>query len=229
MSKQPHTPASSIQANSTEANSAQASIGACKRVTGGVRPGGRSERIVRVVLDAAAAELARSGYVALRIEDVAARACVNKTTIYRRWPTKADLIGATLTSKHEALDLPDTGSLRADLLELLRRVVTLASAPEGQGIARVLMTELNHPEVEALARTLREQRHRDWLHVIGRAVRRGEIPPRRDHRLMVEMINSTVFSRLFKFRDEVDERFLCGVIDLVLNGAKSATAFKSRR
>src|SRR5512138_898011 len=76
------------------------------------RVGGRSERVVRDVLAAAAAEMARVGYVALRVEDVAARAGVNKTTVYRRWPTKADLVRDVLCGlggdQHEA---PDTGSL----------------------------------------------------------------------------------------------------------------------
>ena len=61
-----------------------------KRRTGEHAPrvGGRSERVVRDVLDASAKELARVGYAALRMDDVAAAAGVNKTTVYRRWPTK---------------------------------------------------------------------------------------------------------------------------------------------
>ena len=61
-----------------------------RRRTVGARTGGRSERVVRDVLRAAIEELSTNGYSALRVEDVAARAGVNKTTVYRRWPTKAD-------------------------------------------------------------------------------------------------------------------------------------------
>ena len=64
------------------------------RRTEGIRSRGRSARVVQEVLTATAEELGRSGYAALRIEDVAERAGVNKTTIYRRWPTKAALVKA---------------------------------------------------------------------------------------------------------------------------------------
>jgi AcrR family transcriptional regulator len=48
--------------------------------------------VVRGVMEATLAELALTGYGALRIEDVAVRAGVNKTTVYRRWPTKEELV-----------------------------------------------------------------------------------------------------------------------------------------
>src|ERR1700735_2678167 len=64
------------------------------RATRRQRVGGRSERVVEDVLAPAAKELARRGYASFRIEDVASAAGVNKTTVYRRWPTKADLVCA---------------------------------------------------------------------------------------------------------------------------------------
>src|SRR5262249_40598485 len=79
------------------------------------RIGGRSERVVRAVLAATTAELGRVGYAALRMEDVATTAGVNKTTVYRRWPTKADLVGAAMRGLGApAQPAPDTGSLRGD-------------------------------------------------------------------------------------------------------------------
>ncbi len=58
------------------------------------RPGGRSARVVRDVLRAAFELFAERGYGGLSIEEVSARAGVNKTTVYRRWPTKIDLLRA---------------------------------------------------------------------------------------------------------------------------------------
>lgn len=202
---------------------------AAGRRTGQSRPGGRSERVVREVLAATATELARAGYAALRIEDVAERAGVNKTTIYRRWPTKAALVAATLRSINDADELvPDTGSLRADLLALLRAIVLRAASPERQGITRVIMAELSHPEVEAIARALREERQTQWIDVIARAAKRGELPPRTDHRLMAEVIVGTVHGRLFRLPAPVDEAFLAAVVDLVLAGAKNGGARRRR-
>src|SRR6516162_5006549 len=92
------------------------------------RLGGRSERVVRDVTRATAAELARVGYAELRVEDVATEAGVNKTTIYRRWPSKIELVAAAIRAINEPSgDLPDLGSISLDLLALLRDKVSLAS------------------------------------------------------------------------------------------------------
>src|SRR5689334_24223004 len=79
--------------------------------------GGRSEQVVRRVLDAALVELARSGYHGFRMDAVASRAAVNKTTIYRRWPTRAALLTALVDRMRAPLrerPLPDTGRLESD-------------------------------------------------------------------------------------------------------------------
>src|SRR5207302_1077741 len=86
--------------------------------------GGRSEQVVRRVLDAAIVELARSGYHGFRIDAVAARAAVNKTTIYRRWPSRAALVTALVDRLRTPLresPLPDTGALESDLVEAFTR------------------------------------------------------------------------------------------------------------
>src|SRR5688500_13555969 len=82
--------------------------------------GGRSEQVVNRVLHASFAELARSGYAAFRMEDVAARAAVNKTSIYRRWPNRRTLVTAAvarMSTRFREVRLPDTGKLESDLVE----------------------------------------------------------------------------------------------------------------
>src|SRR5437763_1966550 len=75
------------------------SVGIMRRPAGSPRRtlgilGGRSELVVRRVLDAALVELARSGYAGFRMDAVASSAAVNKTTIYRRWPSREALVAA---------------------------------------------------------------------------------------------------------------------------------------
>src|ERR1700761_7966036 len=95
----------------------------------------RGEPVVRVILDAALEELARTGYGALRVEDVAARAGVNKTTVYRRWPTKEGLAPpAILSITSDTGGPPSTGSLRGDLVEIARRFVALAGSFQVQSL-----------------------------------------------------------------------------------------------
>ncbi|HEX6244732.1 MAG TPA: helix-turn-helix domain-containing protein, partial [Polyangiales bacterium] len=94
------------------------SLGPSRR-TEGVRIQGRSARVVEAVLQATAEELGRVGFLALRIDDVAERSGVNKTTIYRRWATKEELVAAMLERMTLSHEVPDTGSLRGDLNALL--------------------------------------------------------------------------------------------------------------
>src|SRR6185295_12523600 len=153
------------------------------------------------------------------VEDVAARAGVNKTTVYRRWPTKADLVGAVMRSIGEpGGPPPDTGSVRDDMLQLLEDFVARVSLPEGRTLMRVFATELDHPEVEALARSLRDEMRAPWLEAIARAIGRGELPAGSDAGLVVEMILGTTSNRL-KRREPVDEVFLGAV-----GGAKAGGA-----
>src|SRR5580698_2320071 len=81
----------------------------------------RSERSHRAILDAASKLLEERGFADLTIDEVAQRAGVSKPTIYRRWPTKGTLVFEAFSGDFLARQpLPDTGSLRGDLLAALR-------------------------------------------------------------------------------------------------------------
>ena len=105
------------------------------------RPGGRSARVAAAVLDATLGELGRVGYGRMRIDDVAARAGVNKTSIYRRWADKPGLVCAAMREvSGEAIDA-DSGSLRADLLESFRENMRGWATERGRGLLRMLIAE----------------------------------------------------------------------------------------
>jgi AcrR family transcriptional regulator len=200
------------------------------RRTGQLRLGGRSERVVRDVTRATATELARVGYAELRVEDVAVQAGVNKTTVYRRWPTKADLVGAALRAISEPSgELPDLGSAHLDLLALLREKVERSSTCEGLSIHRVMALEMDHPEVAAIAQSLRQEHRAPFFAVIERAVARGELPEGSDPDLMVEMIMGPVFNKLLRRREPVDDAFLVAVVNMVVLAAKGGGAVRDER
>jgi AcrR family transcriptional regulator len=180
------------------------------------------------VTRATAAELARVGYAELRVEDVAAQAGVNKTTIYRRWPSKADLVAATLRTITEPdADLPDLGSIALDLLALLRAKVALASTCEGKSVHRMMVLEMDHPEVAEISRALRAEYVAPWIAVIERAVARGELPEGSDPELMSDLITGSVFTKLLRRREAVDDAFLRAVVNMVVLGAKSGGAVRA--
>jgi AcrR family transcriptional regulator len=190
------------------------------RRTVGARTGGRSERVVREIIRATVGELARVGYAALRVDDVAAHAGVNKTTVYRRWPTKADLVAAAVrTVAGIGEPLPDTGTVRGDLLELVRRALGFVSSPEGRAIARIVTIELGDPEVDRLARALRDEMLSRRVRVVERATARGELPADVDARLVIDAVFAPVMSRVVRFGEQVDERTLTRLVDMVLTGA----------
>jgi AcrR family transcriptional regulator len=172
------------------------------------------------VLQAALSELAAVGYVALRLDDVATRAGVAKTTIYRRWATKAEVVHAAIDAVHNEEALPDTGSLRADMLALLERAMAMVSTPEGSAIARMVTMERADPEVDELCRNLRDGGRKHRTRIVVRAQERGEIPAETDALLVMESVFSVVMSRLVRFGEKTDRATCERLIDLVVTGAE---------
>ncbi|WP_438001023.1 TetR/AcrR family transcriptional regulator [Sorangium sp. So ce185] len=135
------------------------------------------------ILRAAAEELAEVGFPGLTMDGVARRAGTNKNAIYRRWPSRAALaVAAYRQLAADSAALPDTGSLRADALELLRGANRHWSSPLGDVLRGLLAGVGGEPE---LLRELQEASNDGgsalWLSVLGRAVARGEAPPEALH------------------------------------------------
>lgn len=185
----------------------------------------RGEAIIRRVLDAALEELSQVGYQGFRIEEVAARAAVNKTTVYRRWPTKEELVRDALT-RFEGGDpvVESTGSLREDMLFLARTYAVLASRPLGASVVRMLMAESFDPEVSALVRSLRDRTVAVPRALIAAAAARGELLPGLDPDVLVNAMAGALQHRIFFMREEADEAYLTSLVDLLLSGALSPGA-----
>lgn len=198
------------------------------RRTEGVRTQGRSARVVADVMLATAEELGRVGYAALRVEDVAERAGVNKTTIYRRWPTKPSLVSASLRHHGNVGDFPDTGSLHGDLVAAVGSMLALWSSPIGKGLLRMFQMERAHPEVEQISRDRRKEHTVRRVALVERAIERGELPAGTDAHFLVELVFSPIVSR--KLRDEsVDEAFLDALVGFVVEGARAGYAVRGMR
>ncbi|MEU8240849.1 TetR/AcrR family transcriptional regulator [Actinoplanes missouriensis] len=147
------------------------------RRTTGVRHGPRSTQVVERVRAAVLSEITRLGFAGITIDGVARAAGVNRTTIYRRWPTKADLLGAAVEPLLAEFDAdPGTGSFRGDLLVLMRRLRDNAARPEGRALGDAVKSsaaELREIAVRAGARTLAP-----FDRAAEQAAARGEIADR---------------------------------------------------
>jgi AcrR family transcriptional regulator len=202
------------------------SAGSARRTQGIL--GGRSDQVVRRVLDAAVVELATSGYHGFRMDVVATRAAVNKTTIYRRWPTRAALVTALVERMRaplKASPLPDTGRLESDLVEAFARRFTFARKIEGRAWAR-LLEERFRPEVEAMIGTAVAERRDEWRSMVTRGIARKELPVRTDVQLVFDLVRAIVDSR--RSSGELDRSWLTLAVRTVIASARAGVLVKSR-
>ncbi|MFC5816638.1 TetR/AcrR family transcriptional regulator [Nonomuraea harbinensis] len=140
-------------------------------------PRRRGEELAAAIYRATLDELAESGYAKLTMERVAERARASKASLYRRWPTRVALVMDSVYHSLPALsDVPDTGSLRGDLLTLLRGTADILSGPAGEAMRGLLAEALRD---EASARTFKENSQgagrKMMAEIARRAVERGEI------------------------------------------------------
>ena len=181
------------------------------------------------MLDAAVVELARSGYTGFRMDGVASRAAVNKTTIYRRWPTRVALITALVDRMRKPLresPLPDTGQLERDLVEAFTRRFTVGRKIEGRAWAR-LLDERHSPEVEAIIGATVDERRGEWRAMVTRAIVRGEVPPGTDPQLLLDLVRAIVDSRSSSRR--LDTNWLTLAVRTVIAGARAGTLVRGRK
>jgi AcrR family transcriptional regulator len=182
------------------------------------------------VLETVLEEFARVGYAALSIEEIAIRAGVNKTTIYRRWPTKNELVhAACLEVANEVTACPDTGSLRGDLFELLRAFRDLLATPRGQSLMRMILAEGGESEIARLARTVRDTKDSIPKRAITRAIQRGELPHGSDPDLILRTLTGALEHQMLFLGEHPNDRQLAQQIELVLTGAAQGGARRSLR
>lgn len=186
---------------------------------GRARGAQRGAPVVEDILNATVDELARVGYRALRVEDVAARAGVHKTTIYRRYPTKKELVQATLECAFDDEGaLVDTGSVRGDLTLLAGHMIEFLQSGEGRALVRLLMTEGKDEDLRRIVEQLRIGREQVTRQVIDRAIARGEIDPKLDGDLLVGTMAGSLHHTIFYLGQTPGDEHVEALVDLVLHG-----------
>ncbi|WP_050065338.1 TetR/AcrR family transcriptional regulator [Rhodococcus sp. RD6.2] len=162
------------------------------------RPGGRSARVREAVFAATLSGLSERGYASLTVEDVAERAGVHKTTIYRRWGTLAQLVAEAVVDLSETtVPVPDTGALESDLHEMARSIVALVTSESGRAIVAALFSDaVRTPEVAAIKREFYAGRYALADVVVQRAVGRGEIQQNVSAADLLAAIAAPIYYRL---------------------------------
>jgi len=162
------------------------------------RPGGRSARTRAAVLGATADLLAEVGYEDLTVEAVARRAGVHKTTVYRRWPTKPDLVADAARERSvQLVEVPDTGSLLGDLTDLARAVAANIGSDVGSAMTKTLVAAAaTSPSVAEVTHSFWAERLRLTGEIVERAIARGELPQAVDANVVIESLIGALYVRL---------------------------------
>ncbi|MEB3962190.1 TetR/AcrR family transcriptional regulator, partial [Streptomyces kunmingensis] len=165
---------------------------------GTLRPGGRTARVRAAVLDAAGDVLAEEGFDRLDLADIARRADVGKTTVYRRWGSPTGLVADLLAQMaQESLPRSATGTLRGDLTAnalLVRR--TLADPRQGPLFRAVIAAATCDARTADALREFYEVRVAEWAPAVEEAVTRGELPAGTDAAEVVRAVSAPLYYRL---------------------------------
>ena len=194
-----------------------------RQVVQGVRTGGRSARVREAILAAAFSELVDSGYAALSVEEVAARAGVNKTTIYRRWPTLDDLlVDALMEWSHDALPAQDTGSIEKDLLALGRQLADVLNAGVGRQVVTLVLTAgLRSAQLRETTRRYFDHQAERAIPLVAGAIDRGELPADCDANALLTTFRAPLFYRMVTTGDPIDEDLIAHSVRITLTAARA--------
>jgi AcrR family transcriptional regulator len=188
----------------------------------------RGEALVEQVLKVALDELGE-GFEAFSVEAVARRAKVNKTTLYRRWPTREELaLDALKRTTLLDLELADQGSLEADLTQFLKQTRDLFERPQIDWLFRLWFSKSAEAEFKRILPVLRDELRKVGLCVFERGVQRGELPPDTDVEFAYDALLGSCIHLIFRLGKGSDEN-LSQLRALVLHGVVAQPARTRRR
>ncbi|KMS72786.1 TetR family transcriptional regulator [Streptomyces viridochromogenes] len=199
------------------------------------RPGRpRSAAAATAILAATRAALVELGWSKLTLGDVAARAGVAKTTIYRRWPGKNELVVDAVAELFDELELPDRGSLAADIEGVVLQFAAILDRPEARSGLMAAVAESTRDEAlrERIRDSIVERQKRLVLQGRTRAQARGELPPEssdpedaaRTVDLIFDVVAGAVVHRTLVSGRPADEEWVRGFTQVLLLGLRGAAA-----
>jgi len=174
------------------------------------RPGGRSERIRCAVLTAAR-ELMSPGQSLPAMADIAQRAGVDKTSLYRRWGNVETLVHEALgVQPFKGVAVPDKGSLRQDLVAFVTETHHFLSSPEQNILVESLL---------GLPSDLKQEywrnRYRELSRLFDCAVKRGEVRKRDDWTLYIDLLNAPWYYYRWAKGDNIPLATLLSIVTMI--------------
>jgi AcrR family transcriptional regulator len=182
-------------------------------------PRRRDRVLIEAIHAATLAELTETGYTGLSIDRVAKRARTSKAAIYRRWPSRADLVAAAIrhTTECDQDMTPDTGDVRADLFAVLRAAADRLAGPFGEAARGLIAETLADPEATRAARDhLESERNQIITTVLQRAVERGQVRPEALTPQVVSLAPSLVSHHFLLHGAPIPDRTINDILDHVV-------------
>ena len=168
--------------------------------------------------------LAESGVSGISVDDVARRSGVAKTTIYRHWPTRTDLIldaCSQISTRHEA---PDTGNFEQDITTLLTSMAQMLSTARWSFVMpSILDAAERDPNLADIHRRIQSGHTAPFEEVITRAKCSGQLPATTDSSSLVAALLGPLYYHRWFSRETLDEKFVRGVIEMALRHLMSAS------
>jgi AcrR family transcriptional regulator len=168
-------------------------------VAGCGRPGRpRSGEADRAILAATLDALVEEGFATMTIEGVASRAGVGKATIYRRWPSKLDLVLEAVNNRAcGQRSVPDTGDIRSDVTILFDELRRTLAGPDGRVALALVAEQLRHGELAAgFQRQFVAERRAVMRGMVERAITRGQLPAETDAELLADVGAALIWQRM---------------------------------
>ncbi|WBO63796.1 TetR/AcrR family transcriptional regulator [Streptomyces camelliae] len=191
----------------------------------------RSAAADAAILAATREALVELGWSKLTLGDVATRAGVAKTTLYRRWAGKNELVVDAVAELFDELELPDRGSLAADIEGVVLQFAAILARPEARSGLMAVVAEATRDDAlrERIRRSIVQRQMRLVLQGRARAQKRGELPPEPDPReaartvdLIFDMVAGAVVHRTLVSGKAADEEWVRSFTRVLLGGLASS-------
>ena len=193
------------------------------------RPGRpRDPELDDQILRATMELLCEEGFPGTSVEAVAERAGVGKATIYRRWPTREDLLLAAGGEMGPCPADPDCGNLRDDLVVLIGGLVSMVTeTPMGALLPATVDEAARNPEMRTRLDAFIAERRGPVRSALARAADRGELRAGVDQELVVDLMAGPVFTRILVTGAPLEAGVAERIVDAVLEGVASPSFVRS--
>jgi AcrR family transcriptional regulator len=170
-----------------------------------------------VILEAVLDELGAVGYGAMTIEGVAARAGVGKSTIYRHWTGKLDLVEDAFRTLKAPVQAPETGTVRERVIGLLDQVACLVEESTYSTCMPALIEAAERdPQVRDLHRRFSAERRAILVDLLRDAVNEGELPSDTDPELLGDALVGSILLRRLMLYEPLDPAIVPKLVDQLL-------------